>query len=148
MLWVVVDMPNEVRSPTPLKAPATPALELLDFLNLWREENYAGMARKLKLPMQKGRRKTAKEVRGEYQSRTLLDYRILSTRDTDAAATTITAILRCVVGDEESIRRWQFRMVYLDAQHRPMPRDHSGGRWVPVTASVLPEPPGPEPLKA
>lgn len=141
-------MPNEVRPPTPLKTPATPSLELLDFLNLWREENYAGMARKLRLPMQKGRRKTAKEVRGEYQPRTLIDYRILAVRDTDAAATTITALLRCVVNDEESIRRWQFRMVYLDAQHQPLPRDQAGGKWVPVTASVLPEPPAPGPLQA
>lgn len=141
-------MPNDVQTPVPLKVSAAPSLELAAFLNLWRDQNYAGMARKLRLPLHPGQRKTAREVRGEYKSRALLDFRILAVRDTDAAASTVTALLRCAEGGEILSRRWQFRMVYLSAQHQPIPRDRAGGRWVPVTVAVLPDPPAPAPLRA
>ncbi|GAA5502655.1 hypothetical protein Dxin01_02399 [Deinococcus xinjiangensis] len=141
-------MTNDIHAPAPLKVRAAPSLELAAFLNLWQDENYAGMARKLRLPMKPKQHKTAREVRGEYEKRSLLDYRILSVRDTDAAASTVTALLRYSVGEEVNTRYWQFRMVYLDKQHQPLPRDQAGGKWVPVTASVLPDPPAPEPMQA
>ncbi len=141
-------MTNDIQAPEFAKLSAAPSAELAAFLNLWQVENYAGMARKLRLPLKPKQHKTAKEVRGEYQERALLNYRILSVRDTDAAASTVTALLRCAVAGEVKTRYWQFRMVYLDREHQPLPRDQAGGHWVPITASVLPDPPAPEPLQA
>lgn len=130
-------------------ASAGPLAFLRGLLALWAAGDHAGMARRLRRPLHARRRHRLAEVRAQFPGR-LVAYDLRAVRDTDAAATVVTARLFLEDGPDAGGTRaelWRFRLVCLDAAHQPQARTAPGGRWTVQHATPLPGP-APRALRA
>ncbi|MFC5848175.1 hypothetical protein [Deinococcus petrolearius] len=136
-----------VAAPTPLlpgragAASAGPLAFLRQLLALWAAGDHAGTARRLRRPLHARRRQRLADVRAQCPGR-LVAYDLRAARDTAAAVTVVTAWLFLEDGPDGHGARaelWRFRLLCLDAAHRPQARTAPGGRWTVQHVSVLPE---------
>ena len=88
-------------------------------------------------------------MRAQFPGR-LVAHDLRAARDTDAAVTVVTAWLFLEDGQGGSgacTELWRFRLLCVDAAHRPQARTAPGGRWTVQHVSALPAP-APRALRA
>ncbi|WP_221089163.1 hypothetical protein [Deinococcus aquaedulcis] len=123
---------------------ATPQDALNAFLTHWQGGQYREMALALPARVFPTGRRSIRQVKKVYPGR-LDDFSILGAHDTDPAATNVDVQVLWRERGGLELGRVRYRMVYVDAQDRPLARHHPGGQWKPFATYTLPVP---RPLKA
>ncbi|MDV6375101.1 hypothetical protein [Deinococcus arenicola] len=119
----------------------TPQQALTEFLSCWQKRDYSSMSRLLPVKGTPPKKQTIKATKELYGGQKLTGFNLLSAHDTDPAAANLDVELHYREAGEMEVRRWRFRMVYVNDAGQPIPRNQPLGSWKPYVRRVLPDPP-------